>query len=286
MIVVLCLSERITRDGVDWGARILGWPYATALSLVRGLPDGYLRCHVWRTQLAPTRPGSAAVESTAMSETMRGYDVWAPAYDDFDNPMIAMVEHALDRVPLNVSGRRVVELGCGTGRNVHRVLQLGAESYVGIDGSDGMLARARERYVGAARVTWKRADVMGTLPLAEGTADDVLITLVLEHVEALEPVFRTVERILTHGGRCRIVEIHSGLVESGTSAHFWANGTEHRLASFPHPAREYAEVFGATGLALESICEWYASADSIRRSGKLAKHGRRPVVVDVTAIKP
>ena len=55
-----------------------------------------------------------------------GYDLWAPAYDGFDNPMIALASRAIDAAALAVSGKRFLDIGCGTGRNLAWALSKGA----------------------------------------------------------------------------------------------------------------------------------------------------------------
>src|SRR5437899_290926 len=60
-------------------------------------------------------------------------------------------------------GSRVVELGCGTGRNRDFFLAAGAREYLGIDDSEGMLARAKRRPADA-RARWLAADVRRGLP--------------------------------------------------------------------------------------------------------------------------
>jgi ubiquinone/menaquinone biosynthesis C-methylase UbiE len=221
----------------------------------------------------------------SVPETLSAYDMWAQAYDTFDNPLIAMTEYVLDSAPLRVSGRRVLELGCGTGRNARRLLALGAAGYVGVDGSAGMLERARAAHTDP-HAQWLQADLLQPLPLTDGSADDVILTLVLEHVPHLLSLFQEVQRLLVPGGTCRIIEIHPRVVEAGTQAHFWHEGTEYRLASFPHTADAYAAALGGAGLVPVSICEWYATAEAEARCRKLARHRGRPVVLDVQAMRP
>lgn len=220
-----------------------------------------------------------------LAQTLAAYDLWATAYDAFDNPLVAMTERALDHLPLRVSGRRVVELGCGTGRNARRVLAAGASAYLGVDGSAGMLERARAHHADP-RATFVQADLSSPLPLHENCADDVLITLVLEHVPDLVPLFRQVRRLLAPGGTLRIIEIHNTLVEGGVQAHFWHDGTEYRLASFPHDAHEYVRAFLAAGLEPSSVTEWFATHEAELRIPKLAKHRGRPILLDVMARRP
>src|SRR5271154_2039948 len=97
-------------------------------------------------------------------QTLIGYDLWSNDYDGFDNPLIAMVDRALALDPEPVAGKHVLELGCGTARLALRLLDAGAASYTGVDGSPGMLARARER-LADPRITLIESDIQSPLPL-------------------------------------------------------------------------------------------------------------------------
>lgn len=215
-------------------------------------------------------------------ETLRGYDLWSQSYDTFDNPLIAMTEHALDHAPWEVRGSRVLELGCGTGRNVPRLLALGARSYLGVDGSEGMLEQGRRTHTDP-RISWRRADLSQPLPLADASADRVLVTLVLEHLPRLEALFLEIHRVLAPGGVCRFLEIHSALVETGTHAHFWSEGVEYHLPSFPHSSAELTDSLRASGFQAVSVREWSVTEEAERRCAKLVRHRGKPVLLEVAS---
>jgi len=213
------------------------------------------------------------------AETRLGYDTWAASYDEAGNPMIAASEWALDRAPLECAELDVVELGCGTGRHVARVLAEGARSYTGIDPSRGMLERARAR--GAEpRVRFVEG---GAATLAPASCDLVLVVLVLEHVAELAPLVGAVARALRPGGRLRIVEIHPGLVASGTVAHFADGDAEVRFASVAHEVPALRAALGAAGFGDIAIAEHVAAGELLDAVPRLGKHRGRPVLVDVTA---
>src|SRR5688572_13769749 len=94
----------------------------------------------------------------APADTLRGYDRWSTSYDNGTNPVIAATSWVLDHAPLGCADAEVVELGCGTGRNSWRVLGEGARSYVGVDGSYGMLNMAAGN-VNDPRVSFVSADL-------------------------------------------------------------------------------------------------------------------------------
>lgn len=215
-----------------------------------------------------------------------GYDVWAGSYDDEVNPMVASVEHALDRHPPVWTGAAVLEIGCGTGRNLARALDRGAARVVGVDVSAGMLAVA-ERKLAGAPVTLHLADARRRLPLPDGALDGALISLVLEHLDGpdLVAVIAEVGRLLAPGGWLRICEIHPQLRGDGIAAHFQDVGsdTEIHLPSFRHDHAELLDAMRAPGLQPTSTTDWYAAGALIERCPKLGKHRGKAVLLDVSA---
>jgi SAM-dependent methyltransferase len=216
-----------------------------------------------------------------------GYDAWSATYDRDDNPMVAMAEQALaDRLP-RLAGRRVLELGCGTGRNADALLAAGVSRYVGIDGSAGMLARACER-IADARASWLHGDLFdeGVVTPDAGGFDLVLFSLVLEHVAALAPAFARARTALAPGGQVLALEIHPELRAGGTQAHFWADGQEVALASYPHTVASLRDAVAGAGLELVSTTDRHATSADVARCRKLAKHGGRAVLLELVARRP
>ena len=72
----------------------------------------------------------------------QGYDLWAETYDATPNPIVAMdARHSIELLAPK-SGERVLDAGCGTGRNLTPVCRAGGQA-VGLDFSLGMLRVAR-----------------------------------------------------------------------------------------------------------------------------------------------
>ncbi len=71
----------------------------------------------------------------------------------------------LDHLKSYISGKRVVELGCGTGRLSQKIIKLGASSYSGYDIAENAVNIAREQNNGDL-ITFERADI-GELTLIE-----------------------------------------------------------------------------------------------------------------------
>jgi SAM-dependent methyltransferase len=96
----------------------------------------------------------------------------------------------------DVKGKRVLELGCGTGAAAVTLAHQGAV-VIGIDGSDERLADARERAEEAeVRVDWHRGDLADLAFLRADSVDVVVSIHALSEVDDAARLFRQVERVL------------------------------------------------------------------------------------------
>ena len=170
------------------------------------------------------------------------------------------------------AGARVVDVGAGTGRVLHRVAA-GARG-VAIEENVELAAIARGRY-GLAAV---RADLAQSLPLRDRSADLVLLLDVLEHVEDDRGLLRELRRVLRPGGRAVIaVPAFQALWSPHDEAH--------------HHKRRYSKarlqaVVGEAGLTCRHVTYYnslllplVAAArllDRARRAGRATDYDRPP----------
>ena len=78
------------------------------------------------------------------SEIAAAYNDWAETYDVVQNQTRDLAAKVLRQINLDLNDRKVVEVGCGTGRNT-TWLSDRTSQIVGLDFSEEMLARARSR---------------------------------------------------------------------------------------------------------------------------------------------
>ena len=126
-----------------------------------------------------------------------GYDLGTDAYETLWSPVILPPAAAL--VPyLGLTGRCVVaDVGAGTGALLGVVRSAAPDArVVALDASSGMLHLARTRR-GAAAI---RADALA-LPLADATADAVILAYVLFHLTDPPLALAEARRALRPGGR-------------------------------------------------------------------------------------
>ncbi len=215
-------------------------------------------------------------------ETLHGYDRWASSYDHEPNPLIEATSWVLHSAPLGCADCDVLELGCGTGRNVVRVIGEGARSYTGVDGSSGMLTIAKNRFYDP-RVTFQQADLL--LPWTSTRQYDfALVCLVLEHLTSLEVLAETLARAVRPGGRIRIVDLHPERVAAGSLAHFRDGQTEVRFASVAHPVTSICGALETAGFDVVRR-DWLASDPMISAVPGIAKHRGLKAVIDIKATR-
>ena len=149
--------------------------------------------------------------SAEVERTRRLYRRVAPLYDGFRSlwsRWTRTAEVALDglfreRVG---SGSRILELAPGTGINVARLLRCapGFASYLGIDSSEEMLARAREKARGDPRIDLRIGDATD-LGAVEGSFDFIVCTWLLSHLDAPVDTVRAAVAKLSPGGTAAFV---------------------------------------------------------------------------------
>ena len=98
-----------------------------------------------------------------------------------------------------VKGKRVLDLGCGSGENAIALSRQGAH-VIAIDASKAQLALARKLAdVAEVRVEWHESDVADLAFLRADSIDMALAIGVLGEVDDLDRCFRQVHRVLRPG---------------------------------------------------------------------------------------
>lgn len=193
------------------------------------------------------------------SEIAAAYNEWAETYDTDPNRTRDLAAQVLKQADLGCADRKVVEVGCGTGRNTDWLAgpAAGAREIVALDFSEEMLARARDR-VRDPRVRFIHHDVRAKWPLADDSADLVIAILILEHVETLEPFFVEAARALKVGGELFMCELHPMRQLLGGQAQFTSTQTGERqlVTAFLHNTSDYVNGGLSSGFELVEMGEW------------------------------
>ena len=98
----------------------------------------------------------------------------------------------------DLTGMKVLDLGCGYGWHCRYAVEQGAESVLGIDLSGRMIAEAKEKN-GDERIEY-RVCGLEDYEYPEAAYECVISNLALHYIEDLEPVYQKINRTLRPGG--------------------------------------------------------------------------------------
>ncbi|MEU7900324.1 class I SAM-dependent methyltransferase [Nonomuraea sp. NPDC049152] len=174
----------------------------------------------------------------------------------------AMLELAGD-----VTGRRILDAGCGSGPLFSELRDRGA-IVTGIDASAGMLEMARQRL--GADADLRVADLTSPLPFPDDAFDDVIASLVLHYLEDWGPTLAELRRVLRPGGRLLVSVDHPFVTtlmrhmagdkinyfETRNRTEEWTMGGQTAQMSFwERPLHAMTDAFTTAGFRISVISE-------------------------------
>jgi SAM-dependent methyltransferase len=167
----------------------------------------------------------------------------------------------------DVTGRRILDAGCGSGPLFAALRDRGA-TVTGIDASPRMLELARQRLGDGADL--READLVSPLPFPDAAFDDVIASLVLHYLEDWGPTLGELRRVLTPGGRLIVAVDHpfaiqtmnllAGRRTSYLATYSWTeewtmNGQPAPMRFWHRPLHAMTDAFTAAGFLISVISE-------------------------------
>ncbi|KAK1146484.1 hypothetical protein N8T08_002913 [Aspergillus melleus] len=195
----------------------------------------------------------------------------------------------LNRAASTSCPTKLVDLGCGTGRNTLRLAQLAppGTEVVGVDASLGMLEAARETIRKATTpgegvsvpVLLDTFDLLQSPPAPPDCtlgATGVISTLVLEHIP-VQQIFEGAAALLAPGGYLLVMNMHSDMGAISQAGFVdTATGTKIRPTSYSHTVDEVVDAAQKAGFTVgqmegERVRERLVDENLAERLGKRAK---------------
>lgn len=195
------------------------------------------------------------------------YDQFAAAYaaDNETNAFNGLYERpAMLALLGDVSGKRVLDAGCGAGALAEALLQRDA-LVTGLELSARMAELARTRL--GERATVHVGDLARPLSMfPDGSFDVIAASLVLHYLEHWEPTLREFSRVLVPGGAVALSTHHptmdwrlaggGGYFETRQITETWRKGSEQAVVTFwRRPLTAMIAAFRASGFQIEDIVE-------------------------------
>ncbi|MHA4846872.1 class I SAM-dependent methyltransferase [Flavitalea antarctica] len=192
-------------------------------------------------------------------DAKQAYDFWASLYDSNKNNTRDLEAIALRNMLDDISFESCLEIGCGTGKNTQWLADR-SYSLTGVDLSIEMLAKAREK-ITSSKVTFVSADITKDWTFASTQYDLISFSLVLEHIELLEPVFQKASKVLKPGGYLYLGELHPFKQYTGTKARFDTGAGLQIVDCFNHHISDFTRAAGKAGLKILDMNEYFDTPD-------------------------
>ena len=203
----------------------------------------------------------------------------------------------------DISGKRVLDLGCGYGTNCAEFADAGAARVVGIDLSDKMLGVAKSEHADD-RITFMHMD-MSDVDCLDGKFDLIFSSLAFHYVRDFENLTKKLYDKLNDDGELLFSQFHPLHTAGGDGFDFdeEGNAVSYKLRDYVRPGIRridwivdgveiYHRTFGDitnslsdAGFVIRRIVEPMPSEEAIAVRPKLTKHFIRPCYLIVSAIK-
>jgi len=192
----------------------------------------------------PSAPGGSRRVSAA-----EGYECWAPIYDYAPNPLLAREERHLLPLLTDLRNKSALDLACGTGRWLERIMAQGCESGVGIDCSIAMLRVAGRK--NAIRGWLAKADCE-KLPLPSAAFDLAICSFAVGHIRDLGAMVRELGRVTKSGADVFVSDLHPEAYSKGWRVGFRDGDTAIQIEMRPRAAEEIAHAFCSNGFKCQT----------------------------------
>jgi SAM-dependent methyltransferase len=218
-----------------------------------------------RMPLAPDNFAAPADQAVA-----NDYDSFAEAYSAETEANLINGYYARPAIldlAGDVTGRRILDAGCGSGPVCAALRDRGA-LVTGFDSSAGMVELARQRL--GADADLRVADLGGPLPFPDGAFDDVVACLVLHYLEDWAAPLAELRRVLRPGGRLIVAVEHPFAItlmhlEQGSKLSYFETrerseewtfgGRSVPMRFWDRPLHAMTDAFAAAGFAITVISE-------------------------------
>ncbi|HTA62519.1 MAG TPA: class I SAM-dependent methyltransferase [Bacteroidia bacterium] len=191
--------------------------------------------------------------------TKQAYDTWAAQYDTNYNKTRDLEALALRTTLATINFDACLEIGCGTGKNTEWFITK-AKQITAVDLSTEMLAKAKSK-INSDKIQFIQADITKPWDFTNKKYNLVSFSLVLEHIENLEPIFDQVSKALVSGGHVYVGELHPFKQYAGTKARFETEEGTQIVSCFNHHISDFTSAAKKHGLEVVNVNEYFDDND-------------------------
>ena len=187
------------------------------------------------------------------------YQEWSHQYDTNENKTRDLEAIALRSILSKLELNKVLEFGCGTGKNTVWFEQ-NAKEILSADFSEAMIAKAAEK-VKSSMVQFVIADINEPWNFTKEKFDLVSFSLILEHIDNIDEIFNKSSTVLQSGGYMYIGEFHPFKQYAGSKARYSTSEGEQLVTCYTHNVSDFIHAANKYGFNLINLEEWFDDND-------------------------
>jgi ubiquinone/menaquinone biosynthesis C-methylase UbiE len=183
------------------------------------------------------------------------YQIWSEQYDTNDNKTRDLESIALKATLSNIKFDKVIEFGCGTGKNTVWLEQK-AKQLLGVDFSEAMISQAINKST-TPNTKFIIADINEPWNFTNEQYDLVTYSLVLEHIEDLDTIFKKACQITAEHAYIYMSELHPFKQYAGSKARFTTEAGEQIVTCYTHNISDFLNAAKKYNFELKLLEEWF-----------------------------
>jgi len=180
------------------------------------------------------------------------YQKWAATYPPIAHNRFMKIEQAtLSAMLPELTGLRVLDVACGSGRWSNIARERGAAVVWGVDDSRAMLRASEQSFIAQADMT--------ELPLPPNYFDVAICGLAIGHVVTprMWATLHEMQRVLVDGGIMVVSDVHPTRMWHGGKRTFQDGRTTYAIEHYIHSYADYHKAAKTLGLTIDDVQEVY-----------------------------
>ena len=192
-------------------------------------------------------------------DVKQAYNIWADQYDSNSNKTRDLEAISLRAILPDIKFNNCLEIGCGTGKNTEYLITK-AKQVTAVDLSNEMLAKARQK-INSDSVQFIQTDIKNDWNFVTKQYDLVTFSLVLEHIENLNDIFKKVSNVISSNGFVYVGELHPFKQYTGTKARFDTEAGQQIVTCFNHNISDFTLSAKQNSFEIIDIAEYFDEND-------------------------
>lgn len=178
-------------------------------------------------------------------EPKKAYDLWAEGYDTESGNLMLYFDRILFEnflVKANLTGKRILDFGCGTGRYWKELLKVYPEKLIGCDISESMITKLKKKFPRSEVYIINNNNLHF---FSDHSFDFIISTLVIAHIKNIEEIVIEWNRLLKKEGEIFITDFHPDALNRGAKRTFNNNGNMITIKNYTHPVEKVESLFSS-----------------------------------------